>query len=220
MPTLSRINDVFVLDLGDGENRFNASFLSEMQSALNTVCEAPSPRALVTTATGKFWSNGLDLEWMGATTDDLKAFMDGVHDLFATLLELGVPTVAAIQGHAFAAGAMLATAHDFRIMREDRGYYCLPEVDLRMLFTPGMAALLDARLPMRTMHEAMTTGRRYSGPEAVHAGIVDRVAPLEQVVPAAIEYAQRLANKDGATLAAIKRQLFGPAIEILRGPQG
>ena len=43
-------------------------------------------------------------------------------------------------------------------MREDRGYYCLPEVDIRIPFTPGMDALLKARLTPPTAHEAMTTG--------------------------------------------------------------
>ena len=63
-----------------------------------------------------------------------------VHELLARLLEIGVPTVAAIQGHAFAAGAMLALAHDERVMRADRGWSCLPEVDINIPFTPGMSA--------------------------------------------------------------------------------
>ena len=57
-------------------------------------------------------------------------------------------TVAAVQGHAFGAGAMLATSHDFRVMRADRGFYCLPEVQLNMPFTVGMyGADPNTRLP-------------------------------------------------------------------------
>src|SRR6185312_14208171 len=97
-------------------------------------------------ARGKIFSNGLDLEWMGANPEQIEPFIARVHELLARLLALDVPSVAAIQGHAFAAGAMLALAHDQRVMRADRGYFCLPEVQIRIPFSPGMSALIAARL--------------------------------------------------------------------------
>jgi len=66
--------------------------------------------------------------------------------------------IAALQGHTFAAGAMLALAHDQRVMRSDRGFFCFPEVDIGIPFTVGMNALITARLSARVAHEAMTTG--------------------------------------------------------------
>jgi enoyl-CoA hydratase/carnithine racemase len=75
------------------------------------------------------------------------AFIARVQALFARVLGVGVPSVAALQGHTFAAGAMLALAHDQRVMRADRGFFCLPEVDIKIPFTRGMAALIAARLP-------------------------------------------------------------------------
>ena len=86
------------------------------------------------------------------------------------------PHVAAINGHAFGAGSMLAMAHDFRVMREDRGYFCFPEVDIHIPFTEGMAALIQAKLTPSAAVESMTTGRRYDGPAAQASGIVDAVA--------------------------------------------
>ncbi len=218
MPALRRSEDVFVLDLGDDENRFNPTWVEAVGALLDEVVAAEGPRALVTTATGKFFSNGLDLEWMGANQDEVGAFVPQVQELLARVLEAGVVTVAAIQGHCFAAGAMLATAHDHKVMREDRGFLCYPEVDIGLPFTPGMSALLQARLPVRTAHEAMTTGRRYGGPEALEAGIVDAVAPLEEVLPTAIAHAASLAGKSGPTLAAIKQGMYGPALDALRRP--
>ena len=151
----------------------------------------PAPRALVTTATGKFWSNGLDLAWMAEHQAEIPGFVGRVHELFAAFLQAGVATVAAVQGHCFAAGAMLAAAHDRVVMREDRGFWCLPEADIGIPFTPGMSALLLARLPRAAAHEAMTTARRYGGRDALAAGIVHETAPEAEVLPRALQWAAR-----------------------------
>jgi enoyl-CoA hydratase/carnithine racemase len=132
------------------------------------------------------------------------------------VLEFPVPTVAALQGHTFAAGAMIALAHDFRVMRADRGFFCLPEVDIQIPFTPGMSALIQARLSKRTAHHAMTTGRRYGGTDALAAGIVDEVADEGEVLAKAVELARPLAAKAGPTLGAIKAQMYGPTLATLR----
>jgi len=215
-PTLRREGEVFLLDLGDGENRFNADSLDAIERALEEVQAAPAPRALVTTATGKIWSNGLDLEWMAANQELIEGFVPRVHELLARVLELDVPTVAALQGHTFAAGAMLALAHDQRVMRADRGFFCLPEVDIGIPFTHGMNALIAARLRKQTAHEAMTTGRRYGGTDAQSAGIVEDAVGEEEVLPQAIELAAALAGKDPATLGTIKRRLYEGALAALR----
>ncbi len=220
MPTLSRQDDVFLLDLGDGENRFNPEWVGSLNTLLDEVEAAPAPRALVTTATGKIWSNGLDLEWMGANVVDIPAFVLEVQALFARVLTLGVPTVAAIQGHCFAAGAMLATAHDMRVMREDRGFFCVPEVDINIPFTDGMAALLQARWSKVTAHEAMTTGRRYGAGDAVAAGIVDAAVAEDAVVSEAVARAAAQAGKDGTTLGKIKQVMYAETVRRLTDPAG
>lgn len=161
MPMLDRQDDVFVLDLGDGENRFHPDWIASVNSALDEVEKAEGPRALVTAATGKFYSSGLDLDWLFAHADQQQEYVGGVQELFARMLSLPVITVAALQGHTFAAGAMFSLAHDFRVMRADRGFWCLPEADINIPFTPGMSALIQSRLTPQTAHEAMTTARRY-----------------------------------------------------------
>jgi enoyl-CoA hydratase/carnithine racemase len=216
MPTLDRDGDVYLLNLGDDENRFNPGWIGAVEALLDEVAAAPEPRALVTTATGKIWSNGLDLEWMGAHTDELAVFVPRVHALLGRMLALPVPTVAAIGGHCFAAGAMLAIAHDFRVMRADRGFFCLPEVDIHIPFTPPMAALIQARLSKATAHEAMTTGRRYGGSDAAAAGIAYAAVAEDRVLAEAVERAAALAPKHGPTLGAIKEGMYAEALALLR----
>jgi enoyl-CoA hydratase/carnithine racemase len=218
MPTLDRDADVFVLDLGDGENRFDPAWVGAVVAALDEVAGANGPRALVTRAHGKFWSNGLDLDWMAAHAEQAGPFVDEVHGLLARVLSLPVPSVAACQGHVFAAGAMLALAHDARVMRADRGFFCLPEVDLGIPFTAGMGALIQARLPQPVQHEAMTTGRRYGGADARAVGIVDDAVEQDAVLQTAVDRAGALAGKAGATLGAIKEAMYADALRLLRTP--
>lgn len=219
MPSLDRDGEVFLLDLGGDENRFNPDWVRAVTAHVDEVVAADGPRALVTRATGKFWSNGLDLAWMGEHPEQAGPFVDEVHALFARLLSLPVPAVAACQGHVFAAGAMLALAHDARVMRADRGFFCLPEVDISIPFTPGMGALIQARLAPQTAHEAMTTGRRYGGGDALAAGIVDEAVDEDRVLAAAVDRARPLAGKAGATLGAIKEQMYATALGLLRTPR-
>ena len=223
MPTLDRSDDVFVLDLGDTENRFHPDWLAAVDAALDEVERADGPRALVTTATGKFFSNGLDLDWLGAHPDRYEGYVDDVHALLARVLVLPVVAVAALQGHVFAAGAMLSLAHDLRVMRVDRGFWCLPEADIAIPFTPGMSALIQGRLAPRTAHEAMVTARRYGGADALTAGIVDHAATEDAVRSTALELAAAQAGKAGATLATIKTRMYAPVLDLLRtrtGPRG
>jgi enoyl-CoA hydratase/carnithine racemase len=215
---LQRDGDVFVLRYDDGENRFGPGFLDAVGDALDSVEKAGSPGALVTAGTGKFYSNGLDLDWLGANQDRFEDYLGRVHALYARLLAFPMPTVAAVNGHAFAGGAMLVLAHDLAVMRTDRGFFCLPEVDLGMSFTPGMSALIQARLSPAVAHEAMVTGRRYTAEQALAAGIVARTADEVGVLPAAVELAASLAGKDGAVVRRIRTGMYGPALEALRGP--
>jgi Delta3-Delta2-enoyl-CoA isomerase len=215
VPALTRDGDVFLLDLGSDENRFTSDWLDAMTQHLDEVEAASGPRALVTTATGKIYSNGLDLDALTQQPETLGEYVRRVHGLLARVLTFPAPTVAAVQGHVFAAGAMFALAHDWRVMRRDRGYFCLPEVDIGLPFTPGMDALIRAKLLPATAVDTMTTGRRFGGEDALTAGIVTEAADERDVVPRALEMVRPLAGKDGKTLGAIKQRMWADAVHAL-----
>lgn len=213
MPGLDRDGEIFILQLGDNENRLNPDSLAAINLALDEVVAAPGPKALVTTATGKFWCNGFDLTWMTANPGEIEPFIQSVRVMFARLVTLPLPTVAAVGGHAFGAGAVLALCHDQQVMRVDRGYFCLPEVDIDIPFSGGITDLIRSRMPSpRIAHEAMTTGRRYGGDDALTAGIIDGVADEDKVLPTAIGLARPLIGKASATLGTIKSRLYASAV--------
>lgn len=216
MIDLERDGDVHVLHMRAGENRFNRGFLDALFAALDEVEKSEAPGALVTTGEGKFYSNGLDLDWMGGDgAGEVNEFITDVHRMFARFLAFPLPTVAAMNGHAFAGGGMMALGHDFRVMRSDRGYFCLPEADIGMPLTPGMNALITAKLPKVTAHEAIMTGRRYGAEECAVKGIVHEAVPEAEVLARAIEIARPLAGKDRGTQAALKRRLYEAELAIL-----
>ncbi|GGV79388.1 MULTISPECIES: enoyl-CoA hydratase-related protein [Streptomyces] len=216
MPALDRQDTVFILDLGDGENRFHPEWIGAVGAALDEVEKAEGPRALVTVATGKIYSNGLDLEWLSAHADRYRDYLVSVHELLARMLALPVVTVAALQGHTFGAGAILSLAHDFRVMRADRGFWCVPAVDVGIPYTSGMAALIQARLAPQTAHEAMVTARRYGGTDAAAAGIADRAVAEDAVRSTAVELARAQADRAGETLGTIKSRMYGSVLTALR----
>jgi hypothetical protein len=102
---------------------------------------------------------------------------------------------------------MLALAHDFRVMRADRGYFCFPEADIRIPFTPGMAALIQAKL---TPQAAIASS----------LGLVDAVAAEGAVTTAAIDILRPLDAKDPGTLGAIKHTMFEHAVRTLTADVG
>jgi enoyl-CoA hydratase/carnithine racemase len=212
--TLDYRDDIAVLNLGADENRFSPEHLDVIDAHLDAVTS--DAKALITTGAGKFYSNGLDLDWLGANGDRLSWYVGRVQDLFVRILTFPLPTVAAINGHAFGAGAMLAIAHDYRVMRDDRGYFCFPEVDIRIPFTPGMAALIQAKLPPQSAVTAMTTGHRYGGLDAVRAALVDDAAPETGVLDTAVSRLQPLLGKDPGTLGAIKTTMYAAVTDALR----
>jgi len=214
---LRRQGAVFILTMQSGENRFNRPFLTALNEALDTVEASSGPAALVTTGgTEKFYSNGLDLAWIvGEGQSEGGAFVGDVMRFLGRLMAFPVPTVAAINGHAFAAGAMMALAHDFRIMRSDRGFLCLNEIDIHIPLAPGMAALVKNRLPVTTLRDMVLTGARIGGEDARARGIVDEAVAASEVAPNAVARAAALADKDRATYAALKRGLYGETLAVL-----
>ncbi|MGH7803209.1 MAG: enoyl-CoA hydratase-related protein [Candidatus Binatia bacterium] len=214
---LRREGDVFVLTMNAGENRFNRPFVDAMSAALDEIEGSSGAAALVTTGGDpKFYSNGLDLSWLsGDGAAEAGTFIATVLRLLGRVLALPVPTVAAINGHAFAAGGMLALAHDFRVMRADRGFFCLPEIDLGLPLAPGMVALIESRMAPATFRDSILMGLRIGGADAVARGFADDAVAAEAVLPRAIERAAALAGKSREAYGALKRSMYARAIDLL-----
>lgn len=209
---------VALVRLGDGPNAFDGDFVAALDAALDEVEAEPDARAVVTIGGGKHYSNGYDLEYLGGLDgDEAGDFLHRSRRLLGRVLAFPLPTAAALNGHAFGIGAMLALAHDRRVARRDRGWFCLPEIDLGMRFSPFMLALIAARLGERGAHEAILTGRRYDGAAALALGIAHAEADEAGLVATATALLEPFTGKDRALVAHHKRDLYASVLAALDG---
>ncbi len=97
---VERADEVTILRLSAGENRLNPESLALIEGALDRLEESAGAGALVITGSGKFFSNGLDLDWMGsAPPGGAEELLRRVHALLARLLVFPTVTVAALERH-------------------------------------------------------------------------------------------------------------------------
>jgi enoyl-CoA hydratase/carnithine racemase len=209
--TLTRDGAVFVLTLTNGAkaNTLSAPVLDEFFAVLDQL-EAVKDNAavLVTSSDAKFWSNGIDLDWIKTQPHDyFPKFGKLLDQLFYRFATLGLPTIACLNGHTYAGGAILACAMDFRYMRSDRGFFCFPEVDIGIPFSPLMHRVIDWIPDKAALKDLALSGRRIGGEEAARLRVVDAAFPDGELQTQALALARTMAGKDRTTYASIKRGL-------------
>jgi enoyl-CoA hydratase/carnithine racemase len=209
------VDGVHVLHLGDGPNLVDTTFLAALEGALDAVEADEDVVGLVTVGEGKAYSQGYDLGMFASVERaELEALIDWSLHLLARVLVFRVPTVAALNGHAFGYGAMLGLAHDLRVQRHDRGWLCLPEVDLGLQFRPMQLALIKAKLTPDAAAESILGGRRWDGPAAQAADVVTAVASEDELIAAAVALAQGRAGKGRPILEALKRDVYADVLAL------
>ncbi|KAH7651453.1 Enoyl-CoA hydratase/isomerase protein [Dioscorea alata] len=223
MCSLEKRGPVFVLTLtGDGDHRLGPDVIAAIRAALatarNEALSTPGGAALVTTAEGRFFSNGFDLGWAKAagSPSAARARLESMVSLFspvvADLLTLPMPTIAAITGHAAAAGFVLAMSHDHVLMREDRGVLYMSEMDLGLPFPEYFMVLMRSKIvDPRTLRDVALGAMKIGGKEAKERGIVDRVYPgTEETLEAAMKLGEQLAGRGwvGTVYAETRKAAF------------
>jgi enoyl-CoA hydratase/carnithine racemase len=202
--------NIALLTMKSGENRFNLGFCNELLNALDDIEKKTAVNALVVrSADEKIWCNGMDLDWLvpaiGRKDPDVEKFFDTQDRVYRRITFYPMITVAALTGHAFAGGAILACSFDFRLMRADRGFLCFPEVDLNIPFLPYMDALIQRAMPMHKVFEAELTGKRFTAAELEKYNVIRKACPSsDETVKEAVAFAKSL-NKGRGIIAEMKK---------------
>ncbi len=212
--------NVAVVTLNRDENRFNPDFLGACLDVLDEVENETTALTLVVKSSHeKIFSNGIDLEWLAPIIQkgDIKTAKDYFYQmnaLFKRIVTYPMITIAAITGHAFAGGAILCCAFDFRFMRSDRGYFCFPEVDLGIPFLPGMNAMLKKAIPLYKLEEMEYTGKRLTAEECEEHHIITKACHINELMDQVLAFAKTL-NKKRAVIKELKERLNKDIIHAL-----
>ncbi|XVF38407.1 hypothetical protein REPUB_Repub20aG0099100 [Reevesia pubescens] len=220
MCTLEKRGNLFILTLtGDDQHRLNPNLISSILSALSQA-KAQSTRgsALITLAEGRFFSNGFDLGWAQSAGSKQGAQQRLIHmvesfkPIVAAFLNLPMPTIAAVTGHASAAGFALALSHDYVIMRRDRGVLYMAEVDIGLTIPDYFEAFFREKIGLASnRRDLLLRGLKMKGDEAEKRGIVDEAYDSEdEVKEASVRMGEELGkrNWDGEVYAEIRKGLY------------
>ena len=202
------------------ENKFNINSVTEFLSVLNEIEKDTDAKALIVRSSDeKIWSTGLDLEWLlplvqkgeRSVTD---VFTAKLNELFKRMLFYPMITVAAVTGHAFAGGAVLACCFDFRFMRKGRGYLCFPEVNLGIPLLPSFIAMMKKAIPMDLVEDMQLTGRKLTAEECEARHIIMKACTIDELMSEAISFAKGL-NKERAIVTKLKDVMHRDILRIM-----
>ena len=94
-----------------------------------------------------------------------------------------MPTIALLNGHAFAGGFMVAMYHDYRIFNPSRGFLCLNELDLGMPLQPPMSSIFRQKITAPHVYRSLLLeAKRFGAKDALEGGLVDALGTLEDAI--------------------------------------
>jgi enoyl-CoA hydratase/carnithine racemase len=209
--------------MDSGENRQNPAFVEAFLGAMNAIEADPEADAVVIVSSDvKNWTQGLDLGWIitafgdPARHDEIRGLLRGLDDVSARCLTYPMPVIAAITGHTYGYGVVLACACDFRFMRSDRGFFCLPEVDVNLPLLPGWQTVIEKALPAYWFNEMYLTGRRTTGKDLEeHHAVLKSREGIEPLVKEAMTFAATF-HKARKVFGEMKRRKYGHILEVFR----
>ncbi|HNR89120.1 MAG TPA: enoyl-CoA hydratase/isomerase family protein [Spirochaetota bacterium] len=212
---------VALVTMTNGENRHNPDFVKDMLGCLEQIkADADIKAVVVTSNDPKNFCLGVDINWLGGRMgekdmESIKKWMYGMNDVFKAFLLFPKPVIAAINGHAFGNGAIMACSCDFRFMRADRGFFCFPEVTIGIPFLPGMIAFVRKALPEYKFNEMYLTGKRVGAAELAQHGIIEKAsAGQDELMADAVGFAKTLSLKPGI-FGEMKKRKHKAIIDIM-----
>ncbi|MCK5162542.1 MAG: enoyl-CoA hydratase/isomerase family protein [Desulfobacula sp.] len=212
---------VAIINMCNGPNKQNLTFVAQMNQCLDEILEDKEIFSIILTSTDeKNFCQGIDIEWLGQKMNDqdfdsMKLFLHGINGIFKRFLLMPVPVIAAINGHAFGNGAMLACTCDFRFMKKDKGFFCFPEVDISIPFLPGMIEFVRKAIPEYKFNEMILSGKRLAAQELYDSQIIVKASEnKEELLKDALAFAKTFMKKR-KIFGELKKRMHGDIIRVM-----
>jgi enoyl-CoA hydratase/carnithine racemase len=188
-------------------NALNAAMVEELNRAIEGAASGEAVRGVVLASDRpKVFSGGFDvMEVFEYDREAMTDFFGRFIDLYEGMMRLPKPVVAAINGHAFAGGAVMALAADKRVMAEGNFGFALNEINLGLALQPGMIRMAISAIGATNAREIVLEGKTVSPARALEIGLASELASPEAVLDRAMAQAREMAQKPPVTFAAIKR---------------
>jgi enoyl-CoA hydratase len=177
-------------------NALNAAAKSELRELLELLKRDDSVHVVILTGAGeKAFVAGTDIgELAELTTETGRLFAEGGQQVFDLMENLGKPVIAAVNGYALGGGCELALACHIRIASEN-ATFGQPEVNLGIIPGYGGTQRLARLIGKSRAMEIILTGDRIDAHEALRIGLVNKVVPLDHLMPTAEAVAQKILSK-------------------------
>jgi len=171
--------------------------------------------AILTGAGDKIFCAGGDLkERNGMTRQQWVAQHELFERAYWTLVEVPVPIIAAINGHAYAGGLETALACDF-LYAANTARFALTEVSIGIMPGGGGTQNLPRAVGERRAKEIILTAKPFSAQQAADWGLVNRVCEPADLMPAALETARAIAGNAPLSVRQAKKSIhFGLQMEL------
>ncbi|KAI0411782.1 putative carnitinyl-CoA dehydratase [Xylaria grammica] len=200
------------------DNRLTPEFCRAFLTALDIIEFGYEPGVVVTTSgIKKFYSNGLDLPLAQSTPG---FWENSLYPLLQRFLAYPMPTVALINGHAFAGGIFLAMHHDYRVFTgSGRGYACVNELDFGAPLPPPLSSIIRIKTTPLVYRSVVLEAKRFDAKAALEAGIVDAVGELDAALKL-IEDRKLVVKGATGVYGKLKEEMYKESIALLgaKGP--
>jgi len=191
-------------------NALSPELLEELEGALAEIRANPNLKAVVVTGEGRAFSAGADLKFIQSAFADISQFMTYLqrfNRVMLALTELPIPTVAMVNGFAFAGGIELLLSCDMAIAAEDARIGD-QHMNFGLVGGPVMWQLPN-RIGYQRAMELVCSGKWLSGKEAAEYGIVLRAVPKDKLEAEVEALVNQLRNKSLPGLKVAKQVLRG-----------
>ena len=198
---------VVTLDRPEVLNAMNKQLWSDLQAVLEDAKNDPLIKVVVITGKGRAFSTGADLkESKTRTVDQYRAYLESLQEVSRAIIRYPKPTIAAINGYALGSGYELALACDIRIAAHEAKIGS-PEARVSSSVTGGAFRLIQELVGPGKAKELLFTADPIDGREAERIGLVNRSVPMDELMPQALDMADKIAKNDLFSLKVIKKGL-------------